>query len=110
MRCTVLLLLGLLAACDVDSFPGPERKAKDAPVVEDAKVFRAQLEIQRLQSEVMQHQTMRGEWPRSWRDIKRSGRDPWGEEYVLEIVDEKPVVSSSGPDRELGTDDDVSGS
>ena len=108
MQRPAFVLLLLLAACDFDGML-PDQKAKDAPILQDTKVFRAQLEIQRLEAEVLQYQTMRHEWPADWRAIKRSGRDPWDQEYVLEIVGDKAVVYSSGPDKELGTDDDVYG-
>ncbi len=94
----------LLIACH-----DPVEVAKDAPIVGDAKRFRAQLEITRLKTESEQFHALKGEWPDSWQALRRSGIDPWGEEYVLDSEDERAVIFSSGPDREIGTDDDVYG-
>ena len=92
----------LLAACY-----DPVDVAKDAPVVGDTKRFRAQLEIQRLRTESEQYHALKGEWPDSWRKLQRSGVDPWGCEYVIETDGNRAVIFSSGPDGEIGTDDDV---
>ena len=96
----------LLAACYE---PVDLKKAKDVPMVADAKRFRAQMEIARLETETEQFHALKGEWPDSWRALRRGGLDPWGEEYVLETDGNSAVVFSSGPDREIGTDDDVYG-
>lgn len=104
--CLLLLVLSGAAGCDFGLGPAP-RTARDVPIAEDAKVLRAALEIQRLEAEVLEYQTRRQEWPDGWRALGRAGHDPWGEEYVLDVVDDRPVVWSCGPDREPGTDDDV---
>jgi hypothetical protein len=101
----LLLALLLLPACDLEL--GKQPKGKAPPVVEDAQVFRAQLEMKTLAAEVEQHRALRAEWPADWRALKRSGRDPWGNEYALEIDGEKAQVYSAGPDGEFGTDDDL---
>ena len=44
-----------------------------------------------------------------WQALRRSGIDPWGEEYVLESEGNHAVIFSSGPYGEIGTDDDVYG-
>ncbi len=105
MRPPLLALLLLPPACDVELTKGAKGKAP--PVVEDAQIFRAQLEMKTLGAEVEQHHALRGEWPADWRALKRSGKDPWGNEYVLEIDGEKALVFSAGPDGEFGTDDDL---
>ena len=92
----------LLAACY-----DPVDVAKDAPVVGDAKRFRATMEIQRLKTESEQYHALKGEWPDSWQALRRSGIDPWGEEYVLEYDDDGPIIFSMGPDRKAGTADDI---
>jgi hypothetical protein len=104
MRCAILVLLGL-AACDFGS--AGTGKAKDPPLAQDARIFRAGLEIQQLEAEALQYHAARGEWPMTWRALGRSATDPWGEEYLLAVSDGLPVVLSAGPDREPGTDDDV---
>jgi hypothetical protein len=41
--------------------------------------------------------------------LTRAPVDPWGSRYVLACEEgAQPVVTSPGPDRELGTDDDIS--
>lgn len=94
----------LLVACY-----DPVEAAKTAPVVADAKRFRAQQEIHRLRLESEQYHALKGEWPGSWQALRRTGLDPWGAEYVLEVDGDRAVIFSSGPDREIGTDDDVYG-
>ena len=34
-------------------------------------------------------------------------RDPWGQPYRYRLIDGKPCIDSSGPDRKFGTEDDV---
>ena len=101
----LLLALLLLPACDVEL--GKQPKGKAPPVVEDAQVFRAQLEMKTLAAELAQHHAMRGEWPEDWAALKRSGKDPWGNEYAFETDGERVSVFSAGPDGEFGTDDDL---
>ena len=106
-RATIVSLV-LLAGCDQATYE-PGKGAKRVPMARNALRMRAGLEIQRLQTESEQHHALRGEWPDSWRDLRRGGRDPWGEEYVLEVDGNCAIVYSSGPDREPGTDDDIYG-
>ncbi|MHC4549997.1 MAG: hypothetical protein ACYTEZ_14590 [Planctomycetota bacterium] len=100
------LWLALLAA-GCDFVPPGQPAGEDTQIVQDTKCFRAQLEIQRLETEVAQYHSLRGAWPESWRVLRRSGLDPWGEEYLLELDGDRPIVYSAGPDREPGTGDDV---
>jgi general secretion pathway protein G len=39
------------------------------------------------------------------RDSK--GRDPWGESWRIECTESEAVVTSTGPDRRAGTEDDI---
>ena len=103
---SLLIVPLLVAACDMEIAKAREGSREPA-VIEDAKLIRVQLEIQRLTSELEQYQMRTGEWPESWRQIKRSGLDPWGGKYVFEIEGDRPLVFSAGPDDEIGTDDDV---
>ena len=107
MRTLVATIALLAAGCDIGV--GNQPKGKAPPVVEDAQIFRAQLEMRTLAAEVEQHHALRGEWPADWRTLKRSGMDPWGNEYVFEIDGEKASVFSAGRDGEFGTDDDLQG-
>jgi len=44
---------------------------------------------------------------RTYLDIEEVPKDPWGSEYVLEVIDGKLLVSSCGVDKEIGTEDDI---
>jgi prepilin-type N-terminal cleavage/methylation domain-containing protein len=46
---------------------------------------------------------------KSGRYLSRGGstEDPWGMDYVLTCEDSEVSVRSGGPDRQLGTDDDI---
>lgn len=102
----LLLLLPLcLAACDLAD--GSKSKGKSLAPVEDARVFRAGLELRQLASELEQHRALRGDWPRDWSEVKRSGLDPWGNAYAFETDGEHATVVSAGPDGEFDTDDDL---
>ena len=35
------------------------------------------------------------------------GRDPWGEAWRIECTEDEAIVSSNGPDRKAGTEDDI---
>ena len=103
-----LLVLFLLAACDLPSYE-PGKGAKGVPMARDAMRMRAGIEIEQLRTESEQFHALKGEWPDGWQDLRRGGLDPWGEEYLLEVDGNRAVVYSSGPDREIGTGDDVHG-
>ena len=109
LRCALLLFLVLTSvACDLLTYD-PVKKGKDAPIIADAKLFRVAQEIVRLTTEAEQYHSLKGEWPPDWQALRRGGRDPWGEEYILEFEGNRAIVFSSGPDGEIGTDDDVYG-
>ncbi|MFQ5844955.1 MAG: hypothetical protein ACE5JG_08205 [Planctomycetota bacterium] len=99
----------LLALCACDVEIARSHDGRDPSPVHDAKALRAALEIQRLTAELEQYHARRGEWPDGWRQLGRSGVDPWGTEYRLEIVQGRAAVSSAGPDGEPDTGDDVHG-
>ena len=94
-----------LAACDTEA--GPGKRGREIAPVEDARVFRAGLEMKQLAAEIEQHRALRGGWPRDWADLRRSGKDPWGGAYAFETDGEEATVASAGPDGEFGTDDDL---
>lgn len=87
----------------------PRGAGKAPAVVEDAQVLRAGLEMRTLAAELAQYHAARGEWPADWHALKRSGKDPWGNDYGFEPDGDGVVVYSAGPDGELDTDDDLSG-
>jgi hypothetical protein len=103
----LLLLLLFLACAGCDFEPMQNKKAKPPAAVRDAQRLRVAMDMRQLLTEVEQHYSLRGEWPESWRAIRRSGLDPWGNEYVLLIEDGRAIVSSAGPDGEPDTDDDI---
>jgi hypothetical protein len=104
MRRRIALLL-ILAACDPGT--GPSARGKSVASVEDARVFRARLEMRQLAADLEQHRALRGDWPEDWAAVRRSGKDPWGGDYAFETEGESAIVFSAGPDGEFGTDDDL---
>ena len=102
MRRLISLLL-LVAACD----PGAKAQGREPASVEDARVFRARLEMRQLAAELEQHRALRGDWPADWKELRRAGKDPWGGEYAFETEGEAALVFSAGPDGEFDTDDDL---
>ncbi len=107
VRWILPILLVALAGCGLDIAMSTD--GKDPTIVQGTRSFRAQLEIERLEAELGQYEAMRGEWPDDWSFRRRATLDPWGGEYVFDIVDGSPVVVSAGSDGELDTDDDVYG-
>lgn len=103
----LLVALLLLPACGDDEPERPKQQGRAPEVVEDAQIVRARLEMKELKAELESHHALRGEWPEDWRALKRSGKDPWGNEYQFEIDVEEAIVYCAGPDGEFGTDDDI---
>jgi len=103
---TLLLLLLAVAGCDaLDTMT--EGTKDSGKRIEGTERLRAELEIQRLQSDLELYHARTGEWPADWSAVKRSGRDPWGNAYLFVIDNESAIVFSAGPDGEPNTDDDV---
>lgn len=80
-------------------------------------------DISAIKSASTRFQLREGRAPRSMAElIERRGNrgaylyveeellDPWGQPYRLEVIDVRVEVSSSGPDQEPGTEDDISSS
>jgi general secretion pathway protein G len=42
-------------------------------------------------------------------DRNKNSRDPWDGEYVIECDSDSITVRSAGPDKQMGTEDDISG-
>ncbi len=104
----MLLLLGLLLLIGCgNSTPGGDVVPIGVSVIDKARLLRVRKEIQGLEAEIMQHRGLRGEWPEDWGFLRRSAADPWGTDYEFVIEDERVVVYSAGPDRELETEDDI---
>ena len=101
----LLPVLLLAAACDPGA--GPKEGGKEPASVEDARIFRARLEMRQLAAELEQHRALKGDWPGDWKEIRRAGKDPWGGEYAFETEGETALVLSAGPDGEFLTDDDL---
>jgi len=104
----LLLALLLLPACE-DALEAPKTQGRRPAIVEDAQILRAELEMKTLTAELAQYHVARGEWPADWRALRRSGKDPWGNDYGFETEGDEVFVFSAGPDGEFDTDDDVAG-
>jgi hypothetical protein len=47
------------------------------------------------------------DWVRTTVESVDDGLDPWGEPYYLEMTRQHVIVGSAGPDRAIGTADDI---
>lgn len=81
-----------------------------------AQTDTARKDVVQIQQAVELYMTQkRGKCPKTLQDLKASGvaakvsKDPWGNDYQINCPGEKTSVDviSSGPDGELGTEDDV---
>ena len=105
MRAACLFALLLLAACELKPFDTED--TGDPVAIEQARIVRAQVEINTLRAEMTRYYAANGEWPPNWASLKRSGRDPWGHAYAMHYDGDEPIVYSAGRDGQFDTDDDV---
>ena len=67
------------------------------------------LEIENHRQRGRGYRSPRGfyDWVRANVESVEDGVDPWGEPYYLEMTRQHVIVGSPGPDRALGTEDDL---
>ena len=102
-RLLPVLLLLLVSGCGDPA----ETTKQGMNVIAKTLDLRAKMEGRQLRTQAEQYHVLHGEWPESWADLRRPGVDPWGHPYALEVDGSRALVSSAGPDGELGTSDDI---
>jgi general secretion pathway protein G len=111
----VITIIGILAAAVVVNYPR---------YVERARRGRAEADVENLKNAVNLFRMEQSRWPETLEDLvnppeTRGGLqeepyleklpiDPWGNEYIYVIEDNRPVIISMGPDGQEGTQDDLS--
>lgn len=112
------LLLGIVVGFGVAMyFPEARRVVleKSEPVLNRIFVRSAEHEIEEIVAGLRQMESVEGRLPAprewaAWLDARYRGdrvRDSWGNLYGFEVTDDSFAVVSYGPDRELGTRDDI---
>jgi hypothetical protein len=88
---------------------------KGEPVLRPMFIWNAEREMEEIISGLQQMENVerrlpeKGEWI-SWIENRYAGdasRDPWGNLYAYEVMDDSFAVASNGPDREMKTEDDI---
>ena len=80
----------------------------------DAKEKTALTDTRAVRSAALAFQMDRGECP-NMADLREAGlldrqargQDPWGVDFAVECTSDDIFVTSAGPDRQLGTEDDI---
>lgn len=118
----VIVILGLLAAMVVPNLMGNKEQADRQKVVVDIQQLESMLDLYKMNNgfyptteqslQALVTQATSEPMPRSFPDggyIKRLPQDPWGSDYQMVSPGEmgKIDVFSAGPDRTVGTDDDI---
>ena len=109
----VVAILGILAGIVAVSTKGHTGKARrQAAWAQAANIKLAiaqfEMEVGRFPKDV-DELVFEGdeEWPGPFLDSEEAPKDPWGNEYHLEKKGKRIRVTSSGPDGQLGTEDDL---
>jgi len=118
----VIVILGLLAAMVVPNLMGNKEQADRQKVVVDIQQLESMLDLYKMNNgfyptteqglQALVTQATSEPMPRSFPDggyVKRLPQDPWGSDYQMVSPGEmgKIDVFSAGPDRTVGTDDDI---
>lgn len=101
---SVLLAVSVLVGCNLFGGPGEARIEQTRT---DLRVIQAAATVLMVQNP--------GQCPSSVAALVQGGtlsdsartEDAWGSEFSIQCQDGEPVVISPGPDRRLGTDDDL---
>jgi len=109
----VVSILGVLAAIVVIKSSGPTHRARrQAAWVQAATIKTAitdfEMTLGRLPDD-LKELVIEGDesWPGPFLDSEEVPRDPWGNEFYMQIKGKRIRVTSTGPDGRLGTDDDL---
>jgi general secretion pathway protein G len=86
------------------------------PKLQQAKVDKAQTDARNIRQVAMQYVALKGgdcpsvEGLIADKELEAAegGRDPWEQPYTIACESSDVIVSSSGPDRQSGTEDDIS--
>ena len=118
----VIVILGMLAALVVPNLMGNKEQADKQKVVVDIQQLENALDLYKMNNgfyptteqglEALVTQPTSEPVPRMFPEggyIKRLPKDPWGIEYQLASPGEmgKIDIFSAGPDRAVGTEDDI---
>lgn len=118
----VIVILGLLAAMVVPNLMGNKEQADKQKVVVDVQQLESMLDLYKMNNgfyptteqglQALVTQPTSEPMPRVFPEggyIKRLPQDPWGKDYQMVSPGEmgKIDIFSSGPDRTVGTDDDI---
>lgn len=107
----VVSILGILATMAVVNFAGAGDDAEKQTCTSSLKIIAEQCDVYKMKRHAI---------PKTMDDLIKedkggssllkedSRKDPWGTEYKIEYKDKKFVVSSAGPDKTFGNDDDLS--
>ncbi|GMR13788.1 MAG: hypothetical protein BMS9Abin29_2006 [Gemmatimonadota bacterium] len=113
-RVILMVILGLAAAM---YFPDSRQAIIDRamPVLTPILTRAANSEMRRISDELLRYDRIgrelpsRREWLR-WLDAQFPGEsslDPWGSVYQFRFWADSLALTSNGPDKDLGTEDDV---
>lgn len=118
----VIVIIGMMLSVVVPNLMGSQDTAKLQKAVQDVTALENSLSMYRLDNndyptteqglEALTTRTDIEPLPRRFPDegyVKRLPQDPWGNDYILLNPGEngKMDVFSSGPDGEVGTEDDI---
>ena len=87
------------------------------PQLEQSRIDRAKLDIGNIQSALKIYYAKKGSYPDTGAGLKalvdgqmleKIPMDPWEQPYNYLLEGNKPIISSSGPDRQSGGSDDIS--
>lgn len=106
----VVSILGVLATIAVVNFAG---------VGEDTEKKTCMIKMQTVAEQCVVYKSTRQAVPKTMDDLIKDSKgmsglleedarnDPWGTEFKIEYKDKKFVVTSAGPDKSWGNDDDL---
>lgn len=86
------------------------------PRLQEARIEKAQTDTRNIRQVAMQYVALKGGDCPSVESLiaakeleaAEGGRDPWGQLYVISCETDDVVVGSAGPDKQSGTEDDIS--